>query len=177
MTNGRSLPVAQRPATPAPDIAPETFREVLGRFPTGVAVIASAVDGVPIGVAANSLASVSLQPPLVLFCPARSSQTWPQLRRTGGFCINVLSTEAEHLSRAFAVRDADRFAGVRFTPALSGRPILDEAIAWVDCELATEYDGGDHTIVLGRVVELGCRDGEPLIFYAGSHHRLPTMTE
>lgn len=148
-----------------------TFRRVLGRLPTGVAVItAVGPDGVPVGMTCNSFTSVSLDPPLVLFCVARVSRTWPHLQAAGVFCVNVLASHHDAVSDRFASRVGDRFAGARWVTRPAGMGLLD-AISWIDCTIVSEYDGGDHVIVVGRVLELQNLDDEsqPLIFHRGEY--------
>ncbi len=147
------------------------FRKVLGRYPTGVVVVTTEHDGELQGMACNSFTSVSLDPPLVLFCPARSSTTWPQMRAAGRAVINILGHESEHISRRFAARGVDRFEGVAHRSAPSGLPILEAAIGWMDCTLEAEHDGGDHTIVVARVEALGLREGDSLVFMGGAYGR------
>lgn len=148
------------------------MRRVLGHYATGVVVITARVDGRPHGMACNSFTSVSLAPPLVGFCPARGSETWAAMRRQDRFCVNVLGRGHEELCRQFAAKDADRFAGVAHRPAPSGSPRLDDAIAWIDCELFAELEAGDHFIVLARPREMGVRDGaDPLVFFGGRYGR------
>ena len=150
------------------------FRQVLGHFPTGVTVVTAIRDSQPAGVAVNSFTSVSLDPPLVAFCVANRSSTWAQIRSGGSFCVNILSEDQEALSRVFATRvgGVDRFAGVGWRPAPSGGPILDGVLAWVDCALEAEHDGGDHRIVVGRALHLDvAREGRPLVFYRGGYGR------
>jgi 3-hydroxy-9,10-secoandrosta-1,3,5(10)-triene-9,17-dione monooxygenase reductase component len=148
------------------------FRSVLGHFATGVTVVA-AVDGrEPIGLSVNSFTSVSLDPPLVLFCAAKASTTWPRIRKVGAFAVNVLSESQEDVSRVFATRGADKFRGVGWSAAPSGSPILDGVLAWVDCSLEAEHEAGDHVLVVGRARDLGVADeGVPLIFYRGGYGR------
>lgn len=151
-------------------IDPAHFRQVLAHLPTGVAVItADGPDG-PIGMAANSVTSVSLDPPLVLFCPARSSTTWPALRAVGRVCINVMAGHHEEVTRRFAARDVDRFAGVSYAERPGG-PALEDALAWIDCDLRDEHEAGDHTIVVARVtaMEAASESFEPLVFFRGSY--------
>jgi flavin reductase (DIM6/NTAB) family NADH-FMN oxidoreductase RutF len=148
------------------------FRSVLGHFATGVTVVAAAVDGVPMGLSVNSFTSVSLDPPLVAFSAAKGSSTWPRIRDIGRFTVNVLAEHQEAVSRVFATRGADKFAGVEWWPAPSGAPVLDGVLAWLDCELADEHPAGDHVLVVGRVRELDVADdGRPLIFYRGGYGR------
>ncbi|HET7489546.1 MAG TPA: flavin reductase family protein [Acidimicrobiales bacterium] len=149
------------------------FRQVLGHFCTGVAVITAVDDGEPVGFTAQSLLSVSLDPPLVGVCPARTSNSWPRIRTAGVFCANVLADDQETLARTFATRGADKFRGIGWTPsAVTGSPVLDGILAWVDARVVVEHDGGDHVVVLARVVDLGVRDsGGPLLFYRGGYGR------
>ena len=154
----------------APD--PATYRTVLGHFATGV-VIVSAIDGdEPVGMACNSFTSVSLEPPLVLFCAAKSSTTWPRIQAAGKWAANILDDDGEEICRLFAQKGADRFAHIAYTPGRTGSPILDDALAFVDCETLVEHDAGDHVIVVGGVVELGYQhEGKPLLFYRGGYGR------
>ena len=129
-------------------------------------------DGQPLGLSVNSFTSVSLEPPLVAFCVARSSATWPQLRAVGAFCVNILAEDQEALSRAFAGRPPDRFQGVGWRPGPSGAPILAGVLAWIDCTVEAEHKAGDHMIVVGRVRELDVgHEGRPLVFYRGGYGR------
>ena len=126
----------------------------------------------PLGLSVNSFTSVSLEPPLVAFCVARSSATWPSLRAAGMFCVNVLAEDQEALSRTFAAPGLDRFMGVGWRPAPSGAPILAGVLAWIDCTVEAEYEAGDHLIVVGRVRELAlAHEGRPLVFYRGGYGR------
>ena len=158
------------PRALAPDAA--TYRTVLGHFATGVVLI-TAVDGdEPVGMACNSFSSVSLDPPLVLFCAAKSSSTWPRIQAAGKWAANFLDEDGEQTCRLFAEKGADRFAHIAFTPGRTGAPIVQDALAFVDCETVTEHDAGDHLIVVGRVVELGYQhEGKPLVFYRGGYGR------
>ena len=144
------------------------MRTVLGHFASGVVVItASGPDG-PLGFTCQSFSSLSLEPPLVSFCPARSSTTWPKIREVGQFCVNVLADGHAELSTAFARSGTDKYTGVRWTPAPSGAPILEGVAAWTDCSLEYEYPGGDHTIVAGRVHDLDADASRaPLLFHRG----------
>lgn len=149
------------------------FRSVLGCFATGVAVITAIDGGEAVGLACNSFTSLSLEPPLVLWCPAKTSTTWPRIRAAGRWAASFLGAEGEEISRRFAASGADRFAGSRWIPGQTGAPILDGAIAWVECETVAEHDAGDHLIVVGRVVALGrAPDGSPLVFFGGGYRHL-----
>ena len=178
------LPPPEDPLVPTPlpdeelvDDGPEgigsaRFRQMLGHFATGVTVVTTADEGEPSGLSVNSFTSVSLDPPLVAFCVANVSTTWPRIRAVGSFCVNILAEDQEDVSRAFARRSADKFRGIGWRPAESGAPILAGALAWLDCEVENEYGGGDHVIVVGRVRAMGIgREVGPLVFYRGGYGR------
>lgn len=147
----------------------DEFRRVLGRFASGVTVVTAVDEEGPAGFACQSFASLSLDPPLVVFMVGRTSTTWPRIARAGGFCVNVLGEEQGELCRGFAVSGADKFAGVAHRPApATGAPLLDGVPAWIDCTIQAVHTGGDHLIVVGRVEALGCEgDGAPLLFHRG----------
>lgn len=150
-------------------IDPHDYRRVLSHLPTGVTVITAQGRNGPIGMTANSVTSVSLDPPLILFCPAKSSTTWPGIRAAGNWCVNILAGHHEELTRRFALKGADRFVAVPHSPR-SGGPGLDEAVAWIDCGLQDEHDAGDHTIVVAEVLGLEAISNlDPLIFFRGTY--------
>jgi 3-hydroxy-9,10-secoandrosta-1,3,5(10)-triene-9,17-dione monooxygenase reductase component len=160
---------AQRAA--APD--PRSFREALGRFATGVAFITAAPDGQPAGLIVNSLTSVSLDPPLISFSPARSSLTWTRMRRTGRFAVNVLARHHERFVRRATPAGADRFAGLDWQPGAAGDPLLTDALATLECVIVAEHAAGDHWIVVGRVGELQTSPNrDPLLFFTGKFRAL-----
>jgi flavin reductase (DIM6/NTAB) family NADH-FMN oxidoreductase RutF len=150
------------------------FRQVLGAFPTGVTVVtAIAADGQPTGMAIGSFTSVSLDPPLVAFLPARASTSFPRIRTATSFCVNVLAEHQEDLCRVFAGSGGDRFAGVPWSPAPSGAPRLHGVEAWIDCSPYRVSAAGDHYFVIGRVEALDCTDaGRPMIFHRGGYGRI-----
>jgi len=151
------------------EVTPQLMRSVLGTFTTGIVVVTATGEG-PVGFTCQSCASPSLDPPLISFSPARTSTTWPRIRELGRFCINVLAHDQSELSEQFARPGIDRFAGVEWTPSPLGSPMLADVSAWIDCELQAEYDGGDHTIVVGAVRALERNpDRHPLIFYRGHY--------
>lgn len=158
---------------PVTTIDQAEMRQVLGHFATGVTVITAASADGPVGMAANSFTSVSLDPPLVLFCAGKSSGTWPLIEASGAFAVNVLDAGQEKISRLFASKEADRFAGVGHHAGVSGSPILKDALAFLDCRIETLHDAGDHVIVVGEVVQLGVlHEGSPLVFFRGGYHQL-----
>lgn len=150
------------------------FRHVLGHWSTGVAIVATLTrSGAPCGLTANAVAAVSLMPPLVLACVERGADSHDALRAAGVFSINILAHDSESTARCFAGSDApSKFRGVPHHPEVSGAPVLDEALAWVDCRVHADYDGGDHTIFVGEVVAAGAREGEPLLYHRGRYTRL-----
>jgi flavin reductase (DIM6/NTAB) family NADH-FMN oxidoreductase RutF len=156
-------------ATAAPSFDSARFRQIMGHFCTGVTIITAVDDGEPVGLTAQSFTSLSLDPPLILFAPGLTSSTWPRIKAAGSFCVNILGEAQEDVCRSFAVSGADKFAHVSWTPSdITGAPVLDDVLAWVDCTLEAEHDGGDHVIVVGRVVDLGLeQEGKPLLFYRG----------
>ena len=156
-----------------PGLGTARFRQVLGHFPTGVVVVTTLADDVPVGLSVNSFTAVSLEPPLVAFCAARRSGSWASIRRTGSFCVNVLAEDQEAVSRVFATPGADRFAGLGWTLSTSGAPHIHGALAWMECAVDAVHPGGDHEICVGRVRALDVeREDGPLVFYRGGYGRL-----
>jgi 3-hydroxy-9,10-secoandrosta-1,3,5(10)-triene-9,17-dione monooxygenase reductase component len=156
-------------------LAPEdkrSMREVLGHFATGVTVITAMDDDGPTGFACQSFHALSLEPALICFCVGRGSSTWPRINRAGRFTVNVLERSQEQLCQTFAVSGGDKFAGVDWSPSPLGSPVLDGAMAWVDCTIAAVHDGGDHHIVIGRVRDLVAHGGDPLLFFRGQYRQL-----
>ena len=148
------------------------FRKVLGHFPTGVTIVTGWAGDVPAGFTIGSFTSVSLDPPLVLFCAASTSSTWPRIRAAGHYCVNILREDAEEMCRSFAEKGADRFAGVGYTLGASGAPVLDASLAYIDCDIEAEHEAGDHVIVVGRVHDLDvAHEGRPLLFFRGGYGR------
>jgi 3-hydroxy-9,10-secoandrosta-1,3,5(10)-triene-9,17-dione monooxygenase reductase component len=161
--------------------AARRFRDVLGRFASGVTVVTAVSGGEPVGLTCQSFSSVSLDPPLVLFIPAKTSRAWPLIQRSGKFCVNLLGAEQSDLSNTMASRGTDKFAEVKWTPsAETGSPMLDGAIAHIDCTIHQVHEAGDHYVVIGRVVDLVTDDGvegaeddvEPLLFYRGTYRTI-----
>lgn len=153
-------------------IDPTRFRQVLGQYPTGVVVV-TALDpaGHPIGMTVGSFTSVSLDPPLVAFLPDRRSGSWRALRDSGdSFCVNVLDADQEDVCRAVAMRKTDKFEGIGWHRSPAGNPVIDGAVAWIDCVTDQIHEAGDHHIVVGRVLELDLGPGaQPLLFFRGGY--------
>ncbi|MEA5456781.1 flavin reductase [Sinomonas sp. JGH33] len=152
---------------------PQWFRQVLGRYPTGVALISSAeADGTPVGMVVGTFTSVSLDPPLVAFLPARTSTTWPRIRATGRFAVNVLGAGQEDVCRAFSSKTGSKYENVPWHPSVSGTPFLERSVAWLDCTIEDVMDAGDHEIVLGRVDTMDIASPDlPLLFFQGGYGR------
>ncbi len=157
-------------------IDPALFRETLGHYPTGVAVVtAASEDGIPEGMVVGTFTSVSLDPPLIAFFPARSSRSFARFRDAAAFCINVLASDQEPLCRQMATGGAAKFEGVRWRPGPLGSPVLDGAVSWIECTFEDVREAGDHYIVLGRVHELGvARSTLPLLFFQGGYGKFST---
>ena len=149
------------------------FRDALGRFATGVAFVTAAPDGEPAGLIFNSLTSVSLEPPLVSFCPSHRSLTWARMRRARRFGVNVLARRHERFMRRAVPAGADRFVDLDWERGRGGVPLLADALAALECETVAEHPGGDHSIVVGRVDALHVSAiNDPLVFFAGTFRAL-----
>ena len=156
-------------ANPAPARDARSFRDAIGRFATGVAFVTAAPDGEPAGLIVNSFASVSLEPPLISFCPSRSSLTWSRMRRAGRFGVNVLGRNHERFVARATPAGADRFAGLDWEPGAGGVPLLTDALASLECQIVAEHPTGDHSIVVAQVDHLHTSPIEdPLVFFAGA---------
>jgi flavin reductase (DIM6/NTAB) family NADH-FMN oxidoreductase RutF len=149
-----------------------SFRDALGAFATGVAFVAAAPGGDPAGLIVNSLTSVSLDPPLVSFCVSRTSFTWSRMRRARRVGISILGSRHEAFARRATPAGADRFACTEWA-LVHGLPLLEGALAWLECEIAGEHGAGDHWIVVARVELLRrSTDRDPLVFFGGAYRRL-----
>jgi flavin reductase (DIM6/NTAB) family NADH-FMN oxidoreductase RutF/DNA-binding IclR family transcriptional regulator len=158
--------------TTEPTITAPDFRRALGHYPTGVAVItARQAEGSPVGMVIGTFTSVSLDPQLVGFLADRRSSSWSRIREAGSFCVNVLSSEQEHVCRAFAGKEHDRFTVHCRDDAASGSPLLSGALMWIDCDIESVLPAGDHDMVLGRVRDLGVAEDValPLLFLRGGY--------
>ena len=152
---------------------PDDLRRAMALVPTPVTVVTAPGDAAPAGATANAVASLSLDPPLMLVCLDRASRTLAAVRQAGRFAVNVLGAEGEAHARGFATTapHTDKWDGVGWTER-AGVPVMDEALIWTACELRDLLDGGDHVIVTGAVVDLGARDGTPLLFHEGIYRPL-----
>jgi flavin reductase (DIM6/NTAB) family NADH-FMN oxidoreductase RutF len=151
----------------------EEFKRILGHWGSGVAVVATrAANGKLCGLTANAVASVSLDPALVLVCVEHTADTHDCIREAGVFSINVLDSTQERMARRFSAwQVGTKFEGIAFHAETTGVPILDDALAWIECRVTAEHDGGDHTIFVGEVLAGDAREGIPLIYYRGGYGR------
>jgi flavin reductase (DIM6/NTAB) family NADH-FMN oxidoreductase RutF len=158
--------------------APELFREVFGRFATGVAVVTSATPSASGGMTANALCSLSLDPLLALVCFENNARTLPIVREAGRFGVNVLSATQEEVAEVFASKlpESEKLDGVRHRYE-SGVPIIEGALSWAVCTLRELIAGGDHTVAIGEVVAMGLGDGDPLLWYGGRYHDVGLVAE
>lgn len=160
------------------EIDPALFRRVMGHYPTGVTVVAALEGDAPVGLAIGSFFSVSLDPPLVGFCVARSSTSWPRIEAQKKFGITVLAEDQHETSNRFASKVADKFEGETWEPApVTGSPLIQGGLEHIDCTLYDVLEGGDHVIVLGRVAYLDVHrpDAGPLLFFKGGYGRHTTL--
>lgn len=167
--------VLAEPGHPSPDAT--TFRDVMGRYPTGVSIIAGADgDDQLHGMVVGTLTSVSLDPPLIAFLPSKTSASWASMRHLRRVCVNVLAADQEELCRTFASKTVeDKWAGVGWRPAPSGAPVIEGSIAWIDCEIQEILERGDHYLVLARVESMApARSVSPLTFIRGGYGRFST---
>lgn len=155
-------------------IEKRAFRDAMGCFATGICVASAfAADGKPVGVTVNSFSSVSLDPPLVLFCIDRKAESAPAFQQAAGFALSILAEDQKEISANFAVAPmATRWDGMPMAIWESGAPVLTGGLATLDCALHAVHDGGDHLIIVGRVLRLESRQGSPLLYYRGAYTTL-----
>jgi flavin reductase (DIM6/NTAB) family NADH-FMN oxidoreductase RutF len=156
------------------DIDSRDLRNALGRFATGVCIISTVTEaGDALGLTANSFASVSLDPPLVLWSLQNNSDVYDVFARPRYYAINVLGREHQDHSNRYAQKGDHLLDPGHYAPGRHGAPIIDNALVSFECELHATHDGGDHLIIVGRVLDMKDRsDGEPLLFYSGGYHQL-----
>ena len=145
-------------------VRPDDFRRALKRFASGITVVTVGGDE-PHGMTASSFASVSLDPPLVLVCLDKTSRTRELILEKGSFAVNVLSADQESVSRSFSRRGTKPFADLPHHSGVDGHPLLDGAIAWIECNVHQVVEGGDHDIVIGEVTACDAGAGSPLIYF------------
>jgi flavin reductase (DIM6/NTAB) family NADH-FMN oxidoreductase RutF len=154
-------------------LTPAEFRATLRSFAAGVTVVTTRDrDGRPSGLTASAFTSVSLHPPLVLVCVDHAATAYPDFRVHGWFAVNVLRREQEALSRRFALSGGDKFHGVACHEGPHGLPLLDDALATLECRIVEAHQAGDHTIFIGQVEGADVRGGHPLVYFHGTYHTL-----
>ncbi len=147
------------------------FRDVLGRYASGVTVVTTSAGTEPVGMTCQSFTSVSLDPPLVAFLPTKQSRAFASIQRTGMFCVNFLASGQGAISDQMASVGHDKFAGVPWSPSrATGSPLLDGIVGYVDCAVHAVHEAGDHYLVIGRVLDLAVGNAEdPLLYYRGAY--------
>jgi 4-nitrophenol 2-monooxygenase / 4-nitrocatechol 4-monooxygenase, reductase component len=151
----------------------QEFRRVLGHFAAGVTVITTVGDdGKPYGLTATAFTSVSLEPPLVLVCVDKKSESHPHFHTSRVFAVNFLAVGHELLSRRFAVSGGDKFTDLAVRTGITGAPLLDEALGYLECRTVDIAEGGDHTIFIGQVEAADAGEGEPLLYFRGSYRKI-----
>lgn len=152
----------------------QELRRVMGHFATGVTVITTMDKvGTPFGLTANAFTSLSLHPPLVLICIDKGVQCYSCFEESKIFAVNVLNEDQEELSRRFATKGIEKFAGLKWHKGHHGVALLDGAIGHLECNVIHSYEGGDHTVYVGEVVKATASGDRPLLFFKGKYHRLP----
>jgi flavin reductase (DIM6/NTAB) family NADH-FMN oxidoreductase RutF len=154
-------------------VSKDDFRIALSRFVSGVTVVTVLdSDSQPAGITVSAFSSVSLDPPLVLACIDKRASVHAHLTEGSHFAINILAQDQEHLSRRFASKDQDRFGGAGYREGACGAPLLEGALAHIECRVVHAYPGGDHTIVVGEVESMNVTDHKPLAYYRGGYAQL-----
>jgi flavin reductase (DIM6/NTAB) family NADH-FMN oxidoreductase RutF len=154
-------------------VGAEEFRRALSQFASGVTVVTTrGADGHPVGLTVSAFCSVSLNPPLVLVCIDKASSSYPGFLASQAFGVNILAEDQEALSRRFASKEPRKFEGVPYREGIAGIPLLEGALAHLECRIVHAYEGGDHTIFVGEVERTNVREGQPLLYFRGNYARL-----
>lgn len=156
------------------DVSQADFRAVMGRFATGVTIVTTCDGEHRLGITVNAFSSVSLDPPLILVCIETTSYLHQVMLRNGYFAVNILREDQQELSRCFAGHSEARrnFCDAPSHTAVTGAPVLDQSLGWIDCRIVDVFPGGDHSIVVGHVEALGASEGRPLLYHRGKYPRL-----
>jgi 3-hydroxy-9,10-secoandrosta-1,3,5(10)-triene-9,17-dione monooxygenase reductase component len=156
-------------AAVSPAIQPDQYRAVMRHFPTGVAAICAAdpATGRPCGLIVGTFQALSLDPALVTFSIARTSTSWPKIRRSVMFSVNLLADGQQPVCRALAGKAEDKFAAIEWKHSAYGTPHIAGSLGWIDCTIKQELDGGDHVLIIAKVLEMTADDGDPLVFHGG----------
>jgi len=154
-------------------VSKDEFRSALGRFASGVTIVTTRdASGKLHGITVSAFCSVSLEPPLVLVCIEKTTGSHFAFTESSSFVVNLLAADQQHLSDRFASRLPDKFDTVKYHPGIDDLPVLDGALANLECRLKNSHDAGDHTIFIGQIERATVRDGEPLVYFHGSYREL-----
>jgi len=153
-----------------PGIDQKHLRTVMGHFPTGVTIVTGLDGNEPVGFTCQAFASLSLDPPLALIAPSKASKSWPRIRASGAFSVNILEENQLDICKIFAISGigSDKFDGVEWEHGKTGSPVLSDALAWAECVLEEVHEAGDHFVVVGKVIDAGAREGKPLVYFRGN---------
>jgi 3-hydroxy-9,10-secoandrosta-1,3,5(10)-triene-9,17-dione monooxygenase reductase component len=157
------------------EFTPRAFRDTVGHYASGITIVSGCVDGEPVGFTCQSFYSVSMEPPLVSFSVMLTSTTYPRIRETGKFAVNVLAHDQHDVSNQFARKGSDKWAGIRWQPTEFGNPVIESSLMWLDCDIYAEHEAGDHYIVIGKVNAMSPVDwhsGSPLLYFKGQYRHL-----
>lgn len=173
MTRSGSSPAADGTAVATAQVDRQALREALGSFATGIAIVTSVDDGgTPVGLTVNSFSSVSMEPPLVLFCLDCGAFSLPTFTNAEHFAVNILESGQAELSRRFATPLADKWAGLRWIAGAGGVPLLPDCVAWLECQRHAVHEGGDHLILVGEVLRVRSDpEREALLYKRGRYGR------
>jgi len=158
-----------------PAFDPRVFRDTLGHYASGITIISGIDEQGPVGFTCQAFYSVSAEPPLVSFSVMTNSTSYPRVRETGKFAVNVLSHRQHTVSNQFARKGTNKWAGIEWTPTVAGNPVITDTLMWLDCEIWAEHEAGDHLIVIGRVNEMSQAEShkhEPLLYFKGQYRQL-----
>ena len=155
------------------------FRDRMGRYASGITIIGGLVEGEPAGFTCQSFYSVSCEPPLVSFCVMKTSTSWPRIRQTRRFSVNVLSEGQQDVSQAFARSGGQKWHGISWELSGGGNPLIEKTLLWLDCDVYAEHEAGDHYIIIGKVKDMSPpdwhEDGFPLLYFRGQYHHLHSV--
>jgi 3-hydroxy-9,10-secoandrosta-1,3,5(10)-triene-9,17-dione monooxygenase reductase component len=156
----------------------QDYKSILGRFCTGVTVVASIDKRQPVGFTCQSFSALSLDPPLVVLCPSKRSTTWPRIRAAERFTVSVLAADQRSVGDRFAKSGTDKFANTAWHRSPGELPVITGSLAWIECTITNEHDAGDHTVVVAAVDKLGAGAvTDPLLFFRGSYHSRADVLE
>ena len=153
-------------------VSKDDFRKGLSRFASGVTVVTCKAESGNLGLTVSAFSSLSLEPPLVLICVHACSSVHDELKEGKCFAVNILAEDQEPISRLFASKNADRFGGISYQEGQTGAPLINGALAFVECRIVNAYPGGDHTILVGQVEASGISERKPLLYFCGGYSHL-----